>query len=390
MKIIIFINSLAGGGAERVAATLANYWARQHWDVVVVTLANRSEDFYVLDAGVKRVEMDLSGNSANFFQGALENLRRVLSLRRIIKQHRPDAILSMMSTPNVLLAAASLGLSDVCTIGSERCYPPHFPLGKMWHALRKLMYGRLHAVVGLTQECATWIRVNTSAQYVPVIPNPIVWPMPKSARGIDPNKHCAAGRKILLAVGRLSPEKGFELLVKVFAMLADKYPDWDLVILGEGPDRQLLQNRIDEFNLTSRVLMPGIAGNVGEWYARADLFVMSSSYEGFPNALAEALAHGLPAISFDCDTGPRDIIRQGIDGLLVPLGNAAELKMALDRFMGDSAARAAFAARAGDAKERFSIHKIAQMWEQLFIELRDAQREPTKARPRATQERMTP
>jgi glycosyltransferase involved in cell wall biosynthesis len=118
--------------------------------------------------------------------------------------------------------------------------------------------------------------------------------------------------------------------------------------------------------------MPGIVGNVGAWYAHADLYAMTSRSEGFPNALAEAMSHGLPAVSVDCDTGPRDIIRDGIDGLLVPPNNPAALVDALDRIMGDAAFRVQLAARARDARERFSIEKIAGMWDALFDELSPA------------------
>jgi glycosyltransferase involved in cell wall biosynthesis len=387
---MIFINSLAGGGAERIAATLANYWAHDNWDVTIVTLAPQSEDFYALVPAVKRITMHMAGDSANFLEGIFQNIRRVILLRKIIKQNRPNAVLSMMSTPNVLLALASWGIPSVCAVGSERCYPPHFPLGKMWHALRKKLYGRLHAVVALTHECANWIKANSSASHIPVIPNPVTWPMPNNTPRIIPESVCAPNRKILLAVGRLSPEKGFDVLIDVFSMLADQHPDWDLVILGEGPDRPKLQKRIEECTRGSRIRIPGIAGNVGEWYARADLFVLSSIYEGFPNALAEALAHGLPAVSFDCDTGPRDIIRHGIDGLLVPLGSAPELRSALDQLMKDEDVRASMAARASEARERFSIKKIAYMWEQLFIETRHTEPESVKSHTRAAPERMNP
>jgi glycosyltransferase involved in cell wall biosynthesis len=109
---------------------------------------------------------------------------------------------------------------------------------------------------------------------------------------------------------------------------------------------------------------------VGEWYERADLYVMTSRFEGFPNTLAEAMAQGLPAISFDCNTGPREIIRHEVDGLLVPPGDTVGLKFALDRLMGDSILRAQFATRAVEARERFSMERIARMWEALFGALR--------------------
>jgi len=159
-------------------------------------------------------------------------------------------------------------------------------------------------------------------------------------------------------------------LLEAFVTLARKYYNWNLVILGEGPERRALETQVQAFGLDGRVFLPGRVGNVGEWYERADVYVMSSRFEGFPNALAEAMAHGLPAVSFDCDTGPRDIIRPEVDGLLVLPGNVDALTAALDRLMDDAALRAQFAARAVEVRERFSMERIAGMWEELFAKLR--------------------
>jgi glycosyltransferase involved in cell wall biosynthesis len=274
----------------------------------------------------------------------------------------------MMSTPNVLLAYASRGIPGLVAVGSERCYPPHAPLGYLWSALRRTAYGRLSAVVGLTSECGQWIETNTSARFVPVIPNAVVYPLPPGAPRIDPDAFLAPGRKALLAVGRLDTVKNLGMLIAAFSRLAPKYADWDLVILGEGPERATLQAWVRARELDGRVLMPGIAGNVAEWHARCDLYVLTSHSEGFPNALAEALCHGLPAVSVDCDTGPRDIIRHGVDGLLVPAGDVTALAQALDRLMGDRELRRQFAAQAVDARQRFSIDRIAGLWEALFIQ----------------------
>lgn len=376
VNILLFTNSLAGGGAERVVATLANHWARQAWQVTVVTLEPESADFYALEPSVCRIALNLAGASSNVVDALLQNFYRIKALRKVLKQLRPDVALAMMSTPNVILALAATGLADVRTVGSERCYPPHAPLGRLWDTLRRTTYGRLCAVVALTSECAQWITANSSATQVPVIPNPSVWPLPVKPPAIAPSALCAPGRKVLLAVGRLDAVKNFGVLIDVFARLAERYPDWDLVILGEGPQRAMLEAALGKHKLQRRILVPGIAGNVGQWYEHADLFVMTSRSEGFPNALAEALSHGVAAVSFDCNTGPRDIIRHGIDGLLVPVDDAARLEQALDRLMGDAVLRGRLAARAVEARERFSIGKVAGMWEALFSEL-------TAARPQA-------
>lgn len=372
MKILLFTNSLAAGGAERVVATLANFWARRHWQVTVLTLAPQSEDFYELDPRVGRIALDRAGASRNALHGLLQNLGRVLALRRTLRQLRPEVAVAMMSTPNVLLALAGIGLPWLRTVGSERCYPPHAPLGRLWQGLRRRCYVRLGAVVALTSECSAWIVEHTSAHRVPVIPNPTAWPIPSRQPAIAPQTVCAPGRRLLLAVGRLEQVKNFGSLIAVFARLAERHPEWDLVILGAGPERAALEAAVRTARLEARIALPGIAGNVGEWYARAELFVMSSHSEGFPNALAEALAHGLPAVSFDCNTGPRDIVRHGVDGLLVPAGDDDALGRALGRVMGDADLRRALAARAGEARERFSLEKIAAMWEDLFRQLSGA------------------
>lgn len=123
---------------------------------------------------------------------------------------------------------------------------------------------------------------------------------------------------MLLAVGRLVEGKGFGPLIETFSRLAQDFPDWMLVILGEGPDREALEHQVQSVGLVGRIRLPGQAGNASRWYKAADLYVMSSRSEGFPNTLIEAMTHGLPTASFDCDTGPRNIIHHGMDGLLVP------------------------------------------------------------------------
>jgi glycosyltransferase involved in cell wall biosynthesis len=306
--------------------------------------------------------------------GLLQNSRRLIALRRTLRRARPDIALSLMSTPNVLLALASHGIAGLSAVGSERSFPPRLPLGRLWSAMRKKMYGNLTAVVTLTQECADWVKQHSSAKRVPVIPNPVLWPLQMHEPLIAPDSICTSERRILLSVGRLAAEKNFELLIKVFAELAADFPEWDLVILGEGPERPALEERVGAAGLAARVLLPGIAGNVGEWYVRSELYALTSRFEGFPNALAEALAHGLPAVSVDCDTGPRDIVRHGVDGLLVAPGDTDGLKAALSRFMQDSGLRTAFGLRAVEARERFSIQRVAGMWEELFDSLSETDR----------------
>lgn len=367
--LLIFISSLSSGGAERVSSTLANYWSAKGWDVTVVTLVSPASDFYELHPSVKRIALELPGESSNPVQAIANNLCRALALRRVLRELRPDLALSFMTAANVLLALAATGIKGLATVGAERVHPPMYPLGKIWETLRTHLYRRLDAVVALTFETTEWLCRHTGARRVVRIPNVAMWPLTLQPPYLQPPVR-SAQQRLLLAVGRFSEQKRFDLLISAFQRLAARFPLWKLVILGDGPDRAALEAQIEAAELKHRVALPGRAGNVGQWYAAADLYVMSSRFEGFPNALAEAMAHGLPAVSFDCDTGPRDIIRHDVDGLLVTNGDVVALADTLGRLMGDEGLRQQFAVNAIDARKRFSMEKIAGMWEDLFEELR--------------------
>lgn len=361
---------MTGGGAERVSASLANYWAAKGWEITLVTLSQQSLDFYELHPAVKRIALELVGDSSNStLAGLWQNKRRITALRRVLRQVQPDIALGMMTTANILLALAAWGLPRLRTIGAERNHPPQKPVGYLWETLRSYTYGLLNAVTAMSNEGRDWIKTHTNAKNVAVIQNAVNWPLPGQEPRIIPSVLYPSQRKLLLAAGRLHTQKGFDWLGEAFTNLADKHPDWDLVILGEGILRPTLEKQIRESGLGQRIFLPGLAGNVAEWYESADLFVLSSRFEGFPNTLVEAMAHGLAVVSFDCDTGPRDIIRHEQDGLLVPLGDVAKLTAALDRLMGDTLTRQRFAERAMEVRDRFSMEKIARKWEELFEEI---------------------
>ena len=316
---------------------------------------------------VNRIALGLAEDSKNAPIGLGKNLQRVFVLRRVLREIRPDIALGMMTTANVLLALAALGLSSLCTIGAEHNHPPKHRVGFIWETLRCFTYGLLNAVTALTSETEDWIKHHTNVKRVLVIPNAVPWPLPRQSPRLEPASVGVLGRQRLLAVGRLDRQKGFDWLIVAFAALARSHPQWELVILGEGLLRPSLQTQVDAEDLQQRIFFPGQVGNIGEWYESADLYVMSSRFEGFPNTLAEALAYGLPAVSFDCDTGPRDIVRHEIDGLLVSPGDVAAMTAALDRLMQDADLRYRFAQRAVDARERFSMEKVVAMWEKLFL-----------------------
>lgn len=363
--ILFFIFSMSGGGAERVTANLANHWAGKGHRVTIVTLKDASHDVYDLEPTIDRVSLGLDGGSPSVFAAVINNFRRIHALRRCLRELRPDVAIAMMPMANSMLALSGRSGAET-RMGSERAYPPHFPLGTFWEAVRRQSYRKLDHIVAQTPKMRDWIVENTSASSVVVIHNPIPYPLPSSTPEILPSDHLTKGRKALLSVGRLTPQKAYDRLLRAFADLAGKFPEWDLAIVGEGPLRTQHEELAEELGIRDRVKLPGQVGNLADWYRRADLFVLTSKFEGFPNVLAEALAHGLPAVSVDCDTGPRDIIRDGVDGLLVPQNNHGALVNGLEQLMNDAETRKAYGERATSIRDRLAIDKIAAQWEALF------------------------
>jgi GalNAc-alpha-(1->4)-GalNAc-alpha-(1->3)-diNAcBac-PP-undecaprenol alpha-1,4-N-acetyl-D-galactosaminyltransferase len=353
------------GGAERVAATLVNAWAdRGDAVTLVVTFSGQGECFYSLSSRVQLVYLaDLAGLTG---RGPRGYWARFWALRRLIKNSRADIVLSFLTNVNVAVIVAACGLHRPVIV-SERVHPT-MPIGSLWANLRRFTYPYATRVVMQSSEGLRWLEANVPAAKGVVIPNPVPYPLPSGAPVLAPERFTSPTRRLLLAVGRLEVQKGFDLLLESFAALSARHPSWDLVILGEGPQRAALESQAARLGLAaSRVKLSGRAGNVGDWYRRADLYVMSSRFEGFPNTLAEAMAHGCAVVSFDCDTGPRDIIRHGQDGLLVtPVRDVTALAQALDRLMGDDAQRQRIAARAAEVRERYSMEKILAMWDSLF------------------------
>lgn len=361
LRVLVFIHSLQGGGAERVAVDLSAAWAQAGHEVMLVTQTDSAGDVYTLDARVRRRVLGTAG-----LRGLWANVRRVRALRAVLREFAPDIVLGMMTTASVLAVLAARGL-PCRIIATEHAHPPSQAMSRLWKQLRRWTYPRAARVVALTRGTAQWIERHVPGSRLAVIPNAVHWPLPQGTPRLQAER--AAGRLRLLAVGRLHADKGFDLLLQAYAQVAPRHPQWDLVILGEGEQRQALQERIDAAGLGGRVAMPGRAGNVGEWYAHADLYVLSSRFEGLSNTLIEALASGLPAVSFDCDTGPREIVREGVDGVLVrPNGDSAAMARALDALMGDDVRRQALARQAPDARDRFSSDRVLAMWRQLFDE----------------------
>lgn len=364
MHIMIVIHSLRGGGAERVAVDLAAYWQRLGYEVSLVTQMSKKADTYQVPEGVNRYVIGLAHETGGGVRGAIANWRRMRRLRKLIKRHEVDCILGMMTTASILSVMAAQGLNCRILV-SEHTHPPQQKLPEAWLRLRRWAYPRAHAVIALTGGTARWIREHIPGSKVTVIPNAVRWPLEKLQPLVPV---LDKGERLrLLAVGRLHPVKGFDVLINAFAVVAPYFPDWDLMILGEGDERVSLQKQIDEAQLTRRITLVGRVGNIADWYESADMYVLSSRAEGLSNTLLEAMASGLAVIAMDCDTGPREIIRDNIDGILVnPPENVEALAAHLSDLMARPLKRMALARRAIDVRDRFSVPIVMAQWERLL------------------------
>jgi len=370
MKVLFFLHSLSSGGAERVTATLANYWVGRGWEITVVTVVGVDRDFYSLDGRIHRIGLDLAIQSRHVGLAAVNNLRRIWALHGILLKKKPDVALGLMTTANATLAMAGR-MAGVVTVGSERIYPPAMPLGRNWEQIRRRTYPLLNCLVGQTSEIAEWLRENAPAKRIAVIPNPIQFPVGTCTPLASPAEVIASlgGERLLLAVGRLEPQKGHDRLIEAFARVSDRHPGWSLVILGRGRLQNDLTQQAAAYGIADRVALPGAVGNVGDWLDAADAYALTSRFEGFPNTLIEAMAYGVPALAVDCKTGPREILRHEVDGLLVPQDDPSQLSNSLDRLLGDESLRARFSRSAVEVRQRFAVDRIAQQWETLFREL---------------------
>jgi len=366
MRVTLVITSLGPGGAEKILALVANWWAERGHTVSLLTMASSAEDRHALHAAVHRVALDMVGNSRNAAHGLCNNLRRIARLRGEIARTRPNAVVSFLSATNVLTLAATRRL-DVPVIVAERIDPRREPISTFWARTRRLLYPRADGIVVQTPEVRDWALRFVPPERVHVIPNPAVSSNGDS-RGSPPATPewlRDAGPRIF-AVGRLTWQKGFDLLLRAFAACHTEHPEWSLVVLGEGEERGALLEQARRLGIASAVALPGYVDRAAVLLRRGDLFVLSSRYEGFPNALLDAMMCGLPVIATDCPSGPRQIVRNGVDGVLVEPDNVDALSAAMKRLMESPDLRRRLASRSVEVSERFSMPRVLHQWDTLL------------------------
>ncbi|MGE0254624.1 MAG: glycosyltransferase [Alphaproteobacteria bacterium] len=336
VDVAVVISDLGAGGAQRVATRLAGHWTGAGRRLAFVTLGAEDTDFHALPEPVQRVALGETGVSRGVLAGLAANLRRVRALRRALRALRPAVVLSLVGPTNVLAVLATRGLGCRVVV-SERNDPSRQSFGRIWDALRRLAYRRAALVTANSKGALDALTEHVPATRLAYVPNPL--PAPERA---------AQGQRewIVLAVGRLHRQKAFDVLLPAFAMAARDRPAWRLVIIGDGEERKRLRDDADSLGIGHRVEWTGVVGDVGPWYRRASVFALPSRHEGMPNALLEAMAHGLPPVITDALPGPLELVRDGESGLVVRAEDVADLAAALARLMDDTALRGSLGAAA--------------------------------------------
>lgn len=365
MKIMLLVSSMHAGGAERVAATLANAWVLRGDSVTLVpTFSGKGSCFYPLVSGVNLVWLADSLGSPR--SRGSSGPRKLRALRYLIRDQQPDVVVSFLANVNVMVLLSTIGLR-VPVIVCERTNPgASTNVGRVLGCLRRLLYRRASMVtVQATGSVEPMRRLVPHIRALEVIANPLPPELPDHA--LAARVRDANGRYRLAAMGRFVPAKQFDQLVQAFTQLADQFPDWDLVIWGDGPQRDALASQVQGAGMSHRVFLPGRTDKPWDALASVHAFALVSAVEGFPNVLLEAMALGLPCLAVDCPSGPREMSRDGEDALLVPLADKNALVQSLQRLLQDDALRDTLARRAAfSVRQRYSLPSILAQWDDLM------------------------
>ncbi len=359
MKIACIIHSIDGGGAERVMASLASRLGIRGHAVTLVTLDDARNDRHDVDASVQRHPLGLMAESDGLRQKLFNTGRRIRAVRESMEAIRPDVILSFCDRTNILVLLAC-GRRSVPVVISERSDPAEQRLGAFWEFQRTRVYRRAARIIALTDTSASHLQSH-SVSPVAVIPSAVGVP----PHGLD--REVARRNQRIVGVGRLEREKGFDRLIRAFATIAEQSPNWNLRILGEGSQRGELERLSDELGMGQRVSMPGWVRPVWNELAEATIFALPSHYEGFPSALLEAMAVGVPSVSVDCESGPRAIMTHQSDGLLIE-NNGPALSEGIQRMIDDPVLREEIGERGKSVVDRFGWDAMVDRYEQVLQE----------------------
>lgn len=342
-RIAFFIGSMGKGGAERVISILANSYAERGWKVDILLLLNNVCD-YQLNKNINLIPI------CNENKSRLAHLPKWLfSIRKYVKCKKPDRIVSFVARINLITILSCIGLNQSITI-SERNDPNADGRSIYIKFLTHLLYPLVNCIVFQTKWAQSCFSKRIQKKSV-IIPNPIQ--VTTTATNVKEKK--------IVAVGRLMEQKNHSMLIRAFKRVHKNYPEYKLYIYGEGILRRTLENQIQDLKLTESVYLPGNVSNIHQKIANAEMFVLSSNYEGLSNALMEAMMMGIPCISTDC-AGSNEVIENSISGLLTKIGNETQLSQAICTLIKDKGYAEKIAEQGMKSVEFMNLNNILGTW----------------------------
>lgn len=356
-KAILYIDSMQRGGAQRVMSVLSKFLSDRGIYTVLVNdiIPEEGKAEYSVDSRVHRVFLD-----KNTKPGKSKNIARVIGLRRLVKKENPDVILSFMGPPNYRMLLATIGVQCRKVVSVRNDPYKEYGTGlKKWIA--RFIFRFANGCVFQTEEASAYFPAAVQKRGR-IILNPV-----------DPsffNTTWEGEDKTILTVGRLYPQKNHALLLNAFAQVHEKYPEYKLKICGKGSEENNLKELASELGIDSFVSFMGEVDNVKDELKQSSCFVLSSDYEGLPNALMEAMAVGIPVISTDCPCGgPRTLIRNNENGILVSCGDANGLTDAIEKVISNKEKGIRLGQYGKESAARFRTETVMSEWlEYLFAE----------------------
>lgn len=356
MNITIFISSLYGGGAERVACNLANFLEKKGHTIEILTMSETHEK-YDLNENIS-VRTLVSINERNSI--IKKTIFRICRFIKYLIAREKDVYIVMLPRTTIMLLAFRW-LTKAKVIASERVDPATYadPIAKN---LKKLAR-RADAWVFQTEDAKKWYGETIRNCKSIVIPNAV---NPAFIR----KSYIGEKRKIIATAGRLDSQKNFHLLIEAFSKISKEFQDFNLVIYGKGIEESALKEYASDLGLQKRVVFPGNIQNIAEEMEKNSMFVLSSDFEGMPNALMEAMALGMPCVATDCPCGgPRFLIENEVNGLLVPVGDAEAIAKAMKNILSDHNMAEKLGSEARKISSKLAPDKIYGQWEEFIVSI---------------------
>jgi len=356
-NIAFIIHSLSSGGAERVISTLSNQLI-DTYNISIITFLN-APPFYPLDKRIKLLAcFDNINPSSNIFQALNTNYGLYKKISGFLKSEAIDLCIGFLTTSNVLSVLAARS-NNIPVIVSERINPNSSKKPFVWERLRKFTYPKADYVIIQTQKIRGFFSSWIEDSKLRILANPLS-PNLKYDQTLDDSRD-----NIVLNVGRLTDQKGQDMLIKAFSDLNPK--GWKLIIVGEGIKRPIYEDLIRKLEMTEKIFLVGSEKNISKYYNSAKIFAFTSRFEGFPNALIEAMYMNLPCISTDCPTGPSELISDGLNGFLVPIDDQKSFREKLNMLVNNQDLRIKFSENGKAEVERFSVEKVVEEWEGIIV-----------------------